>query len=225
MQYDCAVCLKPLNPDDAGTIPAVGVTEDGTDSWVWGPYPVHDSRCQDRLAHPRLQQLLETDGHTRSSIWLDLSDPHTEAVLAHCQSLMASPFIDRRAVQHWSDSLSGPEGLEAQTPWPDMDAVAHLAAGRLTCLGTRSRSREAQAGYDPEMSGRPWTKSDRRARTRWWCAQPSLASAGPTEASGGRLVPRRVLEPTVDVGQISGLVLEGGVEGSAGRTTPRRVDT
>jgi hypothetical protein len=29
-----------------------------------------------------------------------------------------------------------------------MDAVAHLAAGRLTCLDTRARSREAQAGYD-----------------------------------------------------------------------------
>lgn len=70
VQYDCAVSLKPLNhPDDAGTTPAVGVTEEGTDSWVWGLYPVYDSRCQDRLAHPRLQQLLETDGHTRSRTW------------------------------------------------------------------------------------------------------------------------------------------------------------
>ncbi|MFI9176107.1 DnaB-like helicase C-terminal domain-containing protein [Streptomyces lincolnensis] len=126
----------------------MGVTRDSPDDWVWGPYPVHDNRCQDRIAHPRLQQLLETDDHTRSCIQLEVSDPQTEAVLEHWQLLMASPFIDRLAVQHWTESLSGPERPEPQTPWPDMDTAAHLAAGRLTCLGTRSRSREAQAGYD-----------------------------------------------------------------------------
>ncbi|WP_217208863.1 DnaB-like helicase C-terminal domain-containing protein [Streptomyces sp. AC550_RSS872] len=126
----------------------MGATKDAPENWVWGPYPVHDSPCKDRLAHPDLQQLLDTDGYARTSIRLDLNDPHTEAVLEHWQKLMASPWMDRFAVRHWSDHLSGPEGLEAQTPWPDMDEVAHLAAGRLTCLGTRSRSREAQAGYD-----------------------------------------------------------------------------
>ncbi|MEV4333466.1 DnaB-like helicase C-terminal domain-containing protein [Streptomyces sp. NPDC049597] len=34
------------------------------------------------------------------------------------------------------------------TPWPEMDDVINLNVGHLSCLGARSRSREAQAGYD-----------------------------------------------------------------------------
>lgn len=148
MQYDCAVCLKPLDPDDAGTIAVVGATKDEPDNWVWGPYPVHDTPCKDRLAHPELQQLLEDDSHTRTSSRLDPAAPQTEAVLEHWQTLMPSPFFGRRSMRYWTNTLSGSEGLRAQTPWPGMDAVARLRAGRLICLGARSRSREAQTGYD-----------------------------------------------------------------------------
>ncbi|MGW1364942.1 DnaB-like helicase C-terminal domain-containing protein [Streptomyces chartreusis] len=207
MQYDCAVCLKPLDPDGAGTIAVVGATKDDPEIWVWGPYPVHDTPCKDRLAHPRLQHLLETDGHTRTSVRLDPDAPHTAAVLEHWQTLMSSPFVGRRAMQQWTDTLSGPEGIRAQTPWPGLDAVAHLVAGRVTCLGTRSRSREAQAGYDIAVHN-----AARGMRVSMFA--PDLTPRNPlpglTIYRDGKLTPERILdrlEDAADCGKHAELVV------------------
>ncbi|MFD9007022.1 DnaB-like helicase C-terminal domain-containing protein [Streptomyces sp. NPDC059582] len=124
------------------------MTQDSSDNWVWGPYPVHDSPCRNRLAHPTAQQLVDAPGHARTSTRRDPSDPGTTALLEHWRELQTARTLGRIQIWYWSDRLSGPEEPRAQTPWPDVDAVARLAPGELTCLGTRSCSREARAGYD-----------------------------------------------------------------------------
>ncbi|MFE9492465.1 MULTISPECIES: DnaB-like helicase C-terminal domain-containing protein [unclassified Streptomyces] len=63
---------------------------------------------------------------------------------------MDSSYVVRYSVKFWSDTISGtdePDGKE-MTPWPEMDEALNLASAHFSCLGTRSRSREAQAGYD-----------------------------------------------------------------------------
>ncbi|MEU3341817.1 DnaB-like helicase C-terminal domain-containing protein [Streptomyces sp. NPDC006668] len=148
VHYLCAVCLKPLPLDSTDKITITGVTRDDSEQWLWGPYPVHAAPCRDRIAHPHAQELLDRPGHVMTSVERDADDPATRTLLAHWQELSSSRRADRTSIKYWSDQLSGPAQPPAEMPWPDMDGVARLSPGHLVCLGTRSRSREAQAGYD-----------------------------------------------------------------------------
>ncbi|MFI2077586.1 DnaB-like helicase C-terminal domain-containing protein [Streptomyces triculaminicus] len=147
MTYDCPVCLKPVHPELAGMLIVTGVTKDHPGNWVWGPYPVHEAPCRARLADPLYDGLIGTDGYASTEARLLADAPETRELLAHWEALMRSPFIDRTMVQHWSRGSDELDGL-GMTPWPQMDDVVRLESGHLSCLGIRSRSREAQAGYD-----------------------------------------------------------------------------
>ncbi|MEU9567984.1 DnaB-like helicase C-terminal domain-containing protein [Streptomyces sp. NPDC048161] len=148
--YDCPVCLEPLEPDANGTIAAVGFTKDRPENWVWGPYPVHDEPCQARIADPAFSNRVGTDGYEKTTIRLTAQAPETRQLLDHWAQIMDSSYVVRYSVKFWSDTISGtdePDGKE-MTPWPEMDEALNLASAHFSCLGTRSRSREAQAGYD-----------------------------------------------------------------------------
>ncbi|GGU49338.1 hypothetical protein GCM10010211_11870 [Streptomyces albospinus] len=75
-------------------------------------------------------------------------DAETGRLLAHWAQRMNSPFVGRTSLHHTINILERSEQREVTTPWPEMDDVLNLSPGRLSCLGTRSRSREARAGYD-----------------------------------------------------------------------------
>ncbi|MFE7757652.1 DnaB-like helicase C-terminal domain-containing protein [Streptomyces sp. NPDC057429] len=148
--YDCPVCLEPLEPDTGGLITVSGVTQDRPENWVFGPFPVHDEPCRDRLADPRFSLLVGTDGYEKTSTRLHANALSTQELLAHWAKIMNTSYVSRYSVQYWSDKISGtdePNGTE-MTPWPEMDEALDLSSAHFTCLGTRSRSREAQAGYD-----------------------------------------------------------------------------
>ncbi|MFF3539730.1 DnaB-like helicase C-terminal domain-containing protein [Streptomyces sp. NPDC002466] len=148
--YDCPVCLESLEPDADGTIAVVGITKDRPENWVWGPYPVHDEPCRTRIADPAFSRRVGTDGYEKTAVRLPAQAPETRQLLDHWAQIMNSPYVARDSVRFWSDKISGtdkPKGKE-MTPWPEMDKALNLASAHLSCLGTRSRSREAQAGYD-----------------------------------------------------------------------------
>ncbi|WP_435240092.1 hypothetical protein [Streptomyces sp. YPW6] len=148
--YDCPVCLDPLLPDTSGALHVAGVTKDGPDNWVWGPYPVHDGPCVKRIAHPGFALRIGTDGYEKTALRVPAQAPETHRLLDHWAQTMRSPYVDRLSVQYWADLVSGPvEPLgRLETPWPALDEILTLKTHRFVCLGTRSRSREAQAGYD-----------------------------------------------------------------------------
>ncbi|GLW19933.1 hypothetical protein Stsp01_66760 [Streptomyces sp. NBRC 13847] len=70
------------------------------------------------------------------------------ATLRRTAEAAVLPFVGRTHLHHTIEVLEGPRAKAISTPWPEMDEVLNLKPGRVSCMGTRSRSREAQAGYD-----------------------------------------------------------------------------
>ncbi|MEU0374604.1 DnaB-like helicase C-terminal domain-containing protein [Streptomyces sp. NPDC006283] len=61
------------------------------------------------------------------------------------RSSAASRFLSRLARRAGGGNIEEGDGI---TPWPEMDDVLKLQPAHVVCLGTRSRNREAQVGYD-----------------------------------------------------------------------------
>jgi hypothetical protein len=65
MEYICAVCDKPIEPDTQGKIRLEGVTrKSAPNAWVWGPVTVHED-CRLRL-ETRYDDQVGVNGYIRT---------------------------------------------------------------------------------------------------------------------------------------------------------------
>jgi len=148
VNYSCPVCLEPIEPGPAGDITIAGLAEDEEPTtWDWGPYPVHPTNCATRL-FTAVKHRVNRNGALAIPQQVQADSLRTGELLAHWAEHMNSPFVGRTHLHHMIRILERPATDGVTTPWPEMDNILNLRPGHVSCLGTRSRSREAQAGYD-----------------------------------------------------------------------------
>ncbi|MCZ4098013.1 DnaB-like helicase C-terminal domain-containing protein [Streptomyces sp. H39-C1] len=147
MIYDCAICVQPVALHPEAGISIAGVTKGGPDIWVWGPYPIHPGVCRSSLVSPYDRELDSGDeSYVFADVTVPAGTPKTDQLLAHWTKALPGSVahrFPRQLSRYGSDHQIGRE-----TPWPAMDSLLDLRPARFVCLGTRARSREAEAGYD-----------------------------------------------------------------------------